>query len=134
MLSKSKFASLVPIKKMKRAVKFYTETLGGKLIYRDEGEMKDSFASVKVGAAEFWLITPSKKEKRKLAYFTFVVDDIRAEVKQLKKRGLEFEKAERMGPDTKVEGPIAFESFGASAFFSDSEGNALMLWQNVMPS
>jgi hypothetical protein len=38
-----------------------------------------------------------------------------------------------MSKETKVEGPIAYESFGASAFFKDSEGNLLMVWQNNPP-
>jgi predicted enzyme related to lactoylglutathione lyase len=133
MLSKSNCATLMPIKKLKRAIKFYTGTLGGTLVYRGEDEMEDSFAIVKVGAAEFWLITPEKKEKRKLAYFTFIVKNIRAEVKQLQKKGVKFARAERMGPNTKIEGPIALEPWGGAAFFEDSEGNALMLWQNIAP-
>lgn len=133
MLSKSKFATLVPIKKMKRAIRFYTETLGGKLLYKGEGEMADGFAGIQVGQAEFWLITPSKKEKRKLAYFAFLVKDIRSEVKALQKKGVKFDKAERMGAQTKIEGPISWEPWGGAAFFDDSEGNALMLWQNIPP-
>ena len=35
-----------------------------------------------------------------------------------------------MGPKSRVEGPIAFETFGAAAFFKDPEGNLLMIWQN----
>ena len=37
-----------------------------------------------------------------------------------------------MNHHTKVDGPIAYEEFGASAFFKDSEGNLLMLWQGFM--
>ena len=131
-LSDARLATLVPIRNMDRAVKFYTESLGGKLTYRaTEGEMKDSWASVKVGRNEFWLIAPAIHEKRTLAYSTFVVKDIRSVVSDLKSRGVKFSRAERMSKETKVEGPIAFDSFGASAFLKDSEGNLLMIWQNV---
>jgi predicted enzyme related to lactoylglutathione lyase len=63
---------------------------------------------------------------------TFIVDDIRAVVKDLKTKGVKFSRAEKMGKETRVEGPIAIEPFGASAFFKDSEGNILMVWQTTM--
>lgn len=133
-LSDARLATLVPIRNMDRAVKFYTDSLGGKLTYRaTEGEMRDSWASVKVGRNEFWLIAPETHEKRTLAYSTFVVKDIRSVVSDLKSRGVRFSRAERMSKETKVEGPIAFDPFGASAFLKDSEGNLLMIWQNVPP-
>ncbi len=125
MLSKASFVTLVPVKKMKRAVDFYTDTLGGKLNQKAEKE----WASINIGKNEFWLIIPSKEEKRELAYSTFVVEDIKATVAQLKKNGVKFEKAEKMSKKTKIEGPIAYEEIGATAFFNDSEGNLQMLWQ-----
>jgi len=131
MLSKSSYATIMPIKNMDRAVKFYTETLGGKLGMRMEGEMKDFWASVSVGKAEFWLVTPETKEKRALAYSAFMVDNIKSTVAGLKAKGVKFQKGEKMGKESRVEGPIVYESFGANAYFKDSEGNLLMLWQNA---
>jgi predicted enzyme related to lactoylglutathione lyase len=125
MLSKASFATLVPVKNMKRAVKFYTENLGGKLNMKAEKE----FASINIGKTQFWLIIPSKEEKRELAYSSFLVDDIEATVAELKKNGVKFEKAEKMGAKSKVKGSITYEEFGAAAFFNDSEGNLQMLWQ-----
>lgn len=131
-LSDSYTATLVPVKSMDRAVKFYTESVGGKVLFRDKGDMKDFWASIKVGKSEFWLIAPELREKRTLAYSTFVVKDIRSVVGDLKARGVKFQRAEKMSKETKIEGPIAFESYGASAFFKDSEGNLLMVWQQMM--
>ena len=127
MLSKASYATLVPVKNMKRAVKFYTENLGGKLNMKAEKE----FASINIGKNQFWLIIPSIEEKRELAYSSFLVDDIKATVADLKKNGVKLQKAEKMGAKSKVEGPITYESFGAAAFFNDSEGNLQMLWQNT---
>ena len=129
MLSEAGFATLVPIRDMGRAIKFYTRTLGGRLMMRGEGEMKDSWAFVRIGKSDFWLIQPQKREKRELAYSTFVVKDIRRIVKSLKGKGVKFHRAEISGPETKVEGPISFSLWGAAAFFNDSEGNVLMIWQ-----
>ncbi len=125
----SKHATIVPIRNMDRAVKFYTATLGGKLLQRMEGDMKDFWASVKLSGCEFWLVSPEEQEKRELAYSVFVVDDIKAVVSELKGKGVKFRRGEKMGEDSKVVGPISYGSTGANAFFKDSEGNLIMLWQ-----
>ena len=116
---------------MDRAIKFYTETLGGKLLSRADGDMKDFWASIKVSKSEFWLISPPEKEKRTLAYSAFIVKDIRAAVADLKGKGIKFQKAEKNSKETKIEGPIMFDTIGAVAFFKDTEGNVLMLFQGV---
>jgi predicted enzyme related to lactoylglutathione lyase len=116
---------------MDRAVKFYTETLGGKIVHRDEGDMKDFWASLKLGKSDFWLVSPGGREKLELAYSVFVVKDIKSVVADLKEKGVKFNKPTPMEKDAKVDGPIAYESVGAVAFFKDSEGNLLMLWQSV---
>jgi predicted enzyme related to lactoylglutathione lyase len=133
MLAKAGFATLVVIRDMERAIKFYTNTLGGKLQMRADGEMKDAWASVKIGREEFWLIRPPGRppKKQDLTYSTFIVKNIKAYVKGLEKRGVKFQRAEKMDSSTKIEGPIAYDEFGATAFFNDSEGNLLMLWQSA---
>ncbi|HVB95435.1 MAG TPA: VOC family protein [Nitrososphaerales archaeon] len=126
-----KHATLVPVRNMDRAVKFYTESLGGKLLHRMEGEMKDFWASVQVGGSEFWLVSPEEREKRELAYSVFMVDDVKGAVSELKKKGVKFNRGEKMGKESRVEGPITFDPTGATAFFKDSEGNLLMLFQGM---
>ena len=127
----SSHATLIPVKNMDRAVKFYTQTLGGKLLRRDKGEMKDFWASIKVSKSEFWLVSPEEREKLELAYSVFLVEDIKAVVDDLKGKGVKFSRGEKTGKDSKVVGPITYDSMGNMAFFKDSEGNLLMLWQNT---
>ncbi len=122
--------TLIPIRNMNRALRFYTKTLGGRLAERAPGKMRDMWASVKLGGADVWLVAPERHEKRTLAYSTLWVKNIRSAVRNLKKKGVRFQRAEPMGPDAKLEGPIASDSFGAAAFFKDTEGNLLMLFQN----
>jgi predicted enzyme related to lactoylglutathione lyase len=133
MAKDAQLVTLIPIRKMDRAIKFYTKNLGAKVVYRGTGPMKDFWADLKVAGSEVWFVAPEKREKRKLAYHTFVVKDIKKFVAGLQRKGVKFDKAQPMNKETKVEGPIAFDTFGASAFFSDSEGNALMVWQNFTP-
>jgi predicted enzyme related to lactoylglutathione lyase len=129
-LSGTSLVTLIPVKNMSRAIRFYTKIVGGKLVMRGTGQMKNFWADLKLGASEVWLITPSKRERRTLAYSALIVRNIRIFVKALQKNGVKFERAERMGPDSKIEGPIAWESVGGSAFFKDSEGNLMMVFQN----
>lgn len=126
MLDKSRFVTLVTVKKLDRAIKFYTEALGGKLMSKREED-----ASVRIGKEDFWLVVPDIWEKRELAYNAFVVDDIAAAVAALRSRGVRFSRGEKVTPDTRIDGPIARHASGAEAFFKDSEGNQLMLWQDV---
>jgi catechol 2,3-dioxygenase-like lactoylglutathione lyase family enzyme len=126
----AQLVTLIPIRKMDRAITFYTKILGAKVVFRGDGEMKDFWAALKVAGADVWFVNPEKREKRKLAYHTLVVKDIRRFVAGLQRRGVKFDKAVRMNKETKIEGPIAFDPFGAAAYFKDSEGNLLMVWQN----
>ena len=130
LLSDSSLVTLMPIRDMDRAIKFYTQALGGKLEMRGEGDMKNNWASVTVAGCNLWLIVPEKPEKRILSYSAFVVKDIKAIVAEMRRRGVKFTRAERTNKKTKVDGPIAHDEWGSAAFFKDSEGNLLMLWQN----
>lgn len=121
--------SLIPIRNMNRAIKFYTKALGARLVYRGRGSMRDSWASLSLADGDIWLVTPEKREKRELAYNVLMVKNIKSYVKKLQKNGVKFQRAERMGPDTKIDGVIAIESFGSAAMFKDSEGNLIMVWQ-----
>ncbi|HTP53977.1 MAG TPA: VOC family protein [Thermoplasmata archaeon] len=131
MAMRAQMVTLVPIRNMSRGIRFYTKVLGAKVNSRGTGPMKNFWASLQLGGTEFWLVAPSKREKRTLAYTTLVVKNIRSAVKRLARARVKFTRPERMGPETRVEGPIAFESFGAAAFFKDTEGNLWMLWQSA---
>lgn len=132
-ISSSRMVTLIQVKKMSRAIKFYTKVLGGKLLEGGRGEMKDFWASLQVGGTGVWLVGADKPEKKKLAYQAFLVKDIRSTVKELQKKKVKFERAERASKESRVEGPIGWEPWGGSAFFKDSEGNLLMVWQNIPP-
>jgi predicted enzyme related to lactoylglutathione lyase len=130
MAPQPRIATLLPIRNMRRALRFYTRKVGGRLENRGRGEMRNFWASVTLGSATFWLIAPDKREKRTLAYTAFLVRNIESFVRTLARRGVKFQPASKVSPETKVKGPIAYEPFGASAFFKDTEGNLLMVWQN----
>ncbi|MCI4372435.1 MAG: VOC family protein [Thermoplasmata archaeon] len=129
MVAGTRLTTMIPVRNMNRAVKFYTKAVGAKLEFRGRGQMKNLWASLTIGDSGVWLIVPEKHEKRNLAYTAFVVKNIKGFVKKLQGNGVKFQRAQPMGKNTKVVGPIAFDPFGASAFFRDSEGNSMMVWQ-----
>jgi catechol 2,3-dioxygenase-like lactoylglutathione lyase family enzyme len=133
MVEKLQMVSLIPVKQMPRAIAFYTKHLGARVVMRGDGPMKDWWAAVRLGGVDVWFVRAEGAEKRKLAYQTFVVKDIRKFVAGLKRRKVRFDRPERTNPATRIEGSIAFEPFGAAAFFHDTEGNLLMAWQNGGP-
>jgi catechol 2,3-dioxygenase-like lactoylglutathione lyase family enzyme len=130
MANSAEFVTLVPIRNMTRAIRFYTKQLGGRVVMRGTGAMKNYWASMSVAGHHIWLVSPEKREKRNLAYMTLIVKDARRYVKALQKRGVKFNRAEPMGPDSTVDGPLVVAKYGTSAFFKDPEGNLWMVWQN----
>ena len=132
MLSKSNYATIVPILNMNRAIRFYTKTLGGKLVERAPGDMKDVWASIKIGKTSFWLGPRDPKLKKlDFAFNTFIVKNIKREVRELEKRGASFQRAVKSMTSFRVDGPIDLTDIGASSYFNDSEGNLLMIWQTA---
>jgi uncharacterized glyoxalase superfamily protein PhnB len=123
------FVTLVPIRNMSRAVRFYSKQLGGKVVMRGTGEMKNSWAAMRLAGHDIWLISPDKREKRSLAYMTLLVKNAKQYTQKLKRLGVKFERATRMGPDSEVDGSVTVTPYGSTAFFKDPEGNLWMVFQ-----
>ncbi|HXY46330.1 MAG TPA: VOC family protein [Thermoplasmata archaeon] len=123
------FVTLIPIRNMSRAVRFYSKQLGGKVTMRGTGEMRDSWTSMSIAGHHVWLVAPDKREKRALAYTTLMVKNAKRYVKSLQRRGVRFQRGESMGPDSTVEGPVVSNPYGTTAFFKDPEGNLWMVFQ-----
>ncbi len=51
----------------------------------------------------------------------------------MKRKGVKFLRAEKMGSDSRIDGPISYTPYGAGAFFKDSEGNLAAIWENKIP-
>jgi predicted enzyme related to lactoylglutathione lyase len=126
----TKSITLMPIQNMSRAIGFYTKSLGAKIRARGSRSMRDYWAELELCGSLFWLVKPSPRESRKLAYTTFMVRNIRTATSRLQAKGVRFQKGVATNSDSRVVGPVVYEPFGAAAYFKDSEGNLLMLWQN----
>jgi len=131
--ARARLVPLLPVRDMSRALRFYTKKLGAKVLMRAPGPMRNYWASIRIGQVEVWFVRPDQPEKRNLSYHTFLVRNVRSAVKGLQKKGVRFDRGQKTPATTKLEGPINWEPWGGSAYFRDTEGNLLMVWQNIPP-
>jgi len=126
MLSSSRVEANIPAADLKRARDFYANVLGLtptreidgiQLTYRTDG------------GTTFNLYETSFAGQAGHTIAQWHVDDVEAEVRDLKAKGVAFEVYDDM-PGTRWDGEIAFvEGMGRAAWFKDSEGNTLCLDQ-----
>jgi catechol 2,3-dioxygenase-like lactoylglutathione lyase family enzyme len=122
MLSKGEIHATIPAQDLNRARQFYAEKLGlqpesenpNGLIYR----CKDSW---------FILFPSSGSSNASFTQASWAVEDIQAEVAELKARGVVFEEYDF--PGLKTVNSIAETGPNRIAWFKDSEGNLLGLIQ-----
>ena len=122
MLSKLEIHATLPVKDLNRARRFYAEKLGltpsdelpAGLIYR----CKDSW---------FLLFPSSGASTGQFTQMGWMADNIEAEVKELKSKGVVFE--EYNMPDFKTVNSIFSTKDSRAAWFKDSEGNLLGIVQ-----
>jgi predicted enzyme related to lactoylglutathione lyase len=126
MLSSSRVEANIPAADLKRARDFYADVLGLtptreidgiQLTYRtDGGTTFNVYATSFAGQAGHTIAQ-------------WHVDDVEAEVRDLKAKGVAFEVYDDM-PGVRWDGDIAsMEGMGRAAWFKDSEGNTLCLDQ-----
>ena len=122
MLGKADATPMIAVKDIDRARKFYEDTLGLKA----EVEMEGEVLTVKSGDTDISVYKSEFAGTNKATALTFEVDDIDAEVKDLKDKGIFFEKYDLEGLTPKgdiYEGEGGFKT----AWFKDPDGNILSL-------
>ena len=126
MLNNKSVHPTLPAVDINRARKFYEEKLGLKVI------MEDSSPGVTFRAGDSILYVYQREAtKAEHTVAEFEVDDIEAEVKELKGRGVMFEEYDIPGMGIKTTDGIATMSMNGSeikvAWFKDTEGNILAM-------
>ena len=109
----------VPVQDMERAKRFYSETLGMRSPNLDEG-----WPEFELGNVSLYLVEPTRfgeEFKPHRAHIALRVPDVAAARAELEQAGVEFP------------GEILDTGVCHMAFFSDSEGNALMLHRRYAP-
>jgi catechol 2,3-dioxygenase-like lactoylglutathione lyase family enzyme len=122
MLGKADATPMIAVKDLDRARKFYEDKLG--LTTKDE--MEGEVLTVQSGRTPITVYKSEFAGTNKATALTFDVDDINAEVTELKEKGIFFEKYDVEGLTPKgdiYEGEGGFKT----AWFKDPDGNILSL-------
>lgn len=112
----------IPVSDLERARRFYADTLGFEA--QSENDAGTFFGS---GSGRFFIFKSSGAASGSHAQLGWEVGDIESEVRTLQQRGLVFEEYDF--PGLKTENGIATIPAGRSAWFRDSEGNLLGLFE-----
>jgi predicted enzyme related to lactoylglutathione lyase len=117
MIKGLKFAG-IPTRDQARAVKFWTEKLGFRVM-TDQPLGKQRWIELGIGSSPTFVVlfTPEGQEDRIGTFFngSFACDDVEATYKQMTAKGVEFT------------APPKKESWGTSAIFKDPDGNSFVL-------
>jgi predicted enzyme related to lactoylglutathione lyase len=124
MLTTAPISAYIPASDVSRARKFYEQTVGLK--------PKEEFAGgviYECGDAEVFMYPTSNAGTSKASQAFWRVDDVEAEVTELKARGVKFEEYDIPGATMKNS---IFTGGGAkTAWFKDTEGNILAVSQRL---
>jgi predicted enzyme related to lactoylglutathione lyase len=118
MITQVKFVG-IPTRDQDRALKFYTEKLGFDVSTDQVFNAKQRWIELRIGnsGTRVVLFTPEGHESRIGTFFngSFACDDVSATYRQLKARGVEFDK------------PPEKQPWGEFATFKDPDGNQFVL-------
>ena len=118
MITQLKFVG-IPTRDQDRALKFYTEKLGFEVSTDQVFNSTQRWIELRIGnsGTRVVLFTPEGHENRIGTFFngSFACDDVSATYRQLKGRGVEFDK------------PPERQPWGEFAIFKDPDGNQFVL-------
>jgi predicted enzyme related to lactoylglutathione lyase len=126
MIKDKRSAAMLPASDLERAKSWYADTLDLKPDYEDEGGVQ-----YKAGdGTEFWVYPSEFAGTNKATSMGFMAKDLSAEMNELKSRGVKFEEYDIPGVKT-VDGIAEFAPGERGAWFKDSEGNIIALFESA---
>lgn len=126
MLSKAPVTPTLPVVDLNRARKFYAETLGLKEIGEDG--LGGVFYECGKGT-KLYIYQRSTPTKADNTACDFEVENLEAEMAELRSKGVVFEEYDM--PGLKTENGVATMGNYKSAWFKDPEGNILAIGQKI---
>ena len=126
MLQKFPLYAYFPARDLERARRFYEDKVGLKPQQEIAGGIVYAFAN---GTEAFLYLTPNAGTSQASQAF-WQVDDVDAEIAELKSRGVVFETYDDM-PGERSPGGAIIAGGAKAAWFKDSEGNILAIIQDV---
>jgi catechol 2,3-dioxygenase-like lactoylglutathione lyase family enzyme len=125
MLSDRRCAAMLPAKDVERAKSWYADTLDLKPTYEDEGGVQYNAGE----GTEFWVYPSQFAGTNQATAMGFYASDLSTEMGDLRSRGVTFEEYDIPGVKT-VDGIAEFPSGERGAWFKDSEGNIISLFES----
>ncbi len=123
MLAKAEAVPMIAVKDIDRARKFYEETLG----LETKDAMGGEVLEVKSGDTVINVYRSEHAGTNKATALTFAVDDIEAEVRDLKGKGIFFEEYDVPGLEKR--GDLYVAEGMKTTWFKDPDGNILSLFE-----
>ena len=123
MLGKADAMPMIAVKDIDRARKFYEDTLGLETNEAMGGEVLE----VKIGDNVINVYRSEYAGTGKTTALTFAVDDIEAEVRDLKDKGIFFEEYDMPGLEKR--GDLYVAQGMKTTWFKDPDGNILSLFE-----
>ena len=116
MISYVKFVN-IPVSDQDRALEFYTEKLGFRLVTDQRHDDKQRWIELRIGGSDTRVVLFNPDGKAPGGFFpgALACDDVPKTYEELKAKGVEF-----MGPATKTH-------WGAFAMMKDPDGNQILL-------
>ena len=124
MLKDAPVIPYIPVSDLARARKFYSEKLGLEPKAENNGGL-----TYECGGAPIFMYVSGGAGTSKASQAFWSVKDLRAEMTELRARGLKFEHYDLPGMEMKDD--IAEGGGALAAWFIDSEGNTMALIQNI---
>jgi predicted enzyme related to lactoylglutathione lyase len=125
MIKDKRSAAMLPASDLERAKSWYADTLDLKPSYEDEGGVQYKTAD----GTQFWVYPSEFAGTNKATAMGFMARDLSAEMGDLKARGVKFEEYDIPGVKT-VDGIAEFAPGDRGAWFKDSEGNIIALFES----
>ena len=125
MLANAMAMPTLPAVDLKRSRKFYEDKLGLKVMMEDPSPG----VTFKCGQGSMLYVYQRAASKADHTLAAFVVDNIEAEVLELKRKGVKFEEYDMPSMGIKTVNSIATMGASKDAWFKDSEGNILAVTQ-----
>jgi catechol 2,3-dioxygenase-like lactoylglutathione lyase family enzyme len=119
-------AAMLPASDVERAKQWYIDTLGLKPGMEDESGVQFTAGD----GTEFWVYPSQYAGTNQATAMGFMAGDLSAEMDELKSKGVTFEEYDIPGVKT-VEGIAEFAPGERGAWFKDSEGNIIALFESA---
>ncbi len=124
MLSDSPIRAYIPVSNLKRARRFYEETVG-----LEPGEEYGGGVIYRCGGTDVFMYPTGNAGTSRASQAFWQVNDVEAEVAALKARGVVFEEYDM--PGIKMKNSVATGGGAKTAWFKDSEGNIMAVSQRL---